>query len=159
MNVTIRFATRQDVPVILDFIKELAAYEKLMHEVVVTEALLEKYLFDEQKAEVIFGEVNGKPIAFALFFTNFSTFLGKPGLYLEDLYVQKEYRGQGIGKQILAFLANLALERDYGRLEWWVLDWNTNSIAFYKQLGALPMDEWTTFRVTEEKLHLIANDK
>ncbi len=156
MTVTIRFATKEDVPTILAFIKELAVYEKLLDEVVATEALLEKYLFEEQKAEVILGDVAGKPVTFALFFTNFSTFLGKPGLYLEDLYVKQEYRGYGLGKQMLAFLANLALERGYGRLEWWVLDWNEPSIAFYKQLGAIPMDEWTTFRVTEDKLALVA---
>lgn len=156
MTVTIRFATKEDVPIILAFIKELAVYEKLLDEVVATEALLEKYLFEEQKAEVILGDVAGRPVTFALFFTNFSTFLGKPGLYLEDLYVKQEYRGYGLGKQMLAFLANLALERGYGRLEWWVLDWNEPSIAFYKQLGAIPMDEWTTFRVTEDKLALVA---
>lgn len=156
MTVTIRFATKEDVPTILAFIKELAVYEKLLDEVVATEALLEKYLFEEQKAEVILGDVAGKPVTFALFFTNFSTFLGKPGLYLEDLYVKQEYRGYGLGKQMLAFLANLALERGYGRLEWWVLDWNEPSIAFYKQLGAIPMDEWTTFRVAEDKLALVA---
>ncbi|EOT48762.1 MULTISPECIES: GNAT family N-acetyltransferase [Enterococcus] len=156
MTVTIRFATKEDVPTILAFIKELAVYEKLLDEVVATEALLEKYLFEEQKAEVILGDVAGRPVTFALFFTNFSTFLGKPGLYLEDLYVKQEYRGYGLGKQMLAFLANLALERGYGRLEWWVLDWNEPSIAFYKQLGAIPMDEWTTFRVTEDKLALVA---
>lgn len=158
MDLTLRFATRKDIATILNFIKELAVYEKLLDEVIATEALLEKYLFDEQKAEVILGEIEGKPVAFALFFTNFSTFLGKPGLYLEDLYVKKEYRGQGFGKQILAFLANLVLERDYGRLEWWVLDWNTSSIEFYKKIGAIPMDEWTTFRVTQDKLHLIAKN-
>lgn len=158
MDLTLRFATRKDIATILSFIKELAVYEKLLDEVIATEALLEKYLFDEQKAEVILGEIEGKPVAFALFFTNFSTFLGKPGLYLEDLYVKKEYRGQGFGKQILAFLANLVLERDYGRLEWWVLDWNTSSIEFYKKIGAIPMDEWTTFRVTQDKLHLIAKN-
>ncbi|MGM0126287.1 hypothetical protein IGI37_003716 [Enterococcus sp. AZ194] len=157
MDMKLRFAEKKDLSLVLQFIKELATYENLLQDVTATEELLDKNIFQEKKAEVIIGEVDGVPMAFALFFSNFSTFLGKPGLYLEDLYVKEEYRGQGFGKQILSFLANIALKREYGRIEWWVLDWNTPSIEFYKQIGAIPMDEWTVFRVTEDKLKLLAN--
>ena len=155
---TIRFAEENDVPLILDFIRELADYEKLLHEVVATEEVLYDSLFKRKVAEVVIGEFNGKPVSFALFFHNFSTFLGRPGVYLEDLYVKPEMRGKGIGKLMLSFLANLAVERDCGRLEWWCLDWNKSSIEFYKQMGAVPMDEWTTFRVNGEALTRLAGN-
>jgi GNAT superfamily N-acetyltransferase len=154
---TIRFATKQDVPLILSFIKQLAEYEKLSHEVVATEALLEHTLFGERNiAEVIIGEYKKEAVGFALFFHNFSTFLGKPGLYLEDLYIKPEMRGKGLGKIMLSFLAHLAKERGCGRLEWWVLDWNEPSINFYKSLGATPMDDWTVFRLTGKTLDDLA---
>ena len=155
----IRQAVREDVPLILRFIRELAGYEKLLHEVQATEEILERNLFSERKmAEVVIGEFEGEPAGFALFFHNFSTFVGKPGIYLEDLYVSPEFRGKGFGKALLVYLARLAKERDCGRLEWWVLDWNTPSIEFYKKLGAQPMDDWTVFRVTGEALDDLAKN-
>jgi GNAT superfamily N-acetyltransferase len=157
-NFSLRFATRNDISLILSFIKELAAYEKLVHEVVATEDLLEQTLFGERKvAEVIFGEYRSETVAFALFFHNFSTFLGKPGIYLEDLFVKPEMRGKGLGKIMLSYLANLATQRGYGRLEWWVLDWNKPAIEFYRSLGAVPMDEWTVFRIAGKTLDDLAN--
>ena len=154
----IRFATKSDVALILSFIKQLAEYEKLSHEVVATEALLEQTLFGKrQVAEVIFGEYRGQAVGFALFSQNFSTFLGRPGIHLEDLYVKPEMRGKGLGKIMLSYLAHLAKERDCGRLEWWVLDWNEPSINFYKSLGATPMDEWTVFRITGKTLDDLAS--
>jgi GNAT superfamily N-acetyltransferase len=157
-NIKIKFATIYDVPLILQFIKELAEYEQLLHEVVATEELLQKTLFGKQShAEVIIGYLDEQPVSFALFFHNFSTFLGRPGIYLEDLYVRPEARGQGIGKIMLAYLAQLAKDRNCGRLEWWVLDWNETAINFYKSLGAKAMDEWTVYRVTGEALDSLAN--
>lgn len=149
---TLRFAEQRDVPLILTFIKELAAYEKMSKDVVATESILEESLFTRKMAEVILGEYRGEPVAFALFFHNFSTFLGKPGIYLEDLFVRPLMRGKGIGKIILAFLAKTAVERDCGRLEWACLDWNEPSIEFYKQMGAVQMDEWTVHRLANEQL-------
>ena len=149
---TFRMAERKDAPLILQFIRELARYEKLEQEVVATESLLEEWIFDKGKAEVLFALAGGKEVGFALFFHNFSTFLGRAGLYLEDLYVMPEYRGQGYGKGILRKLAQIALERGCGRLEWWCLDWNTSSIEFYKSLGAISMDEWTTYRIAGPRL-------
>ncbi|HGT2644366.1 TPA: N-acetyltransferase family protein [Legionella pneumophila] len=158
-NIKIKFATIDDVPLILQFIKELAEYEQLLHEVVATEELLQKTLFgNKSHAEVIIGFLEDQPVGFALFFHNFSTFLGKPGIYLEDLYVKPEARGQGIGKIMLAYLAQLAKDRNCGRLEWWVLDWNETAINFYKSLEAKAMDEWTVYRVTGEALDNLAND-
>lgn len=151
-NFTIRFAEEKDVPLILEFIKALAKYEKLENEVVATEDILIKNLFQHKYAEVIIGEYDERPVAFALFFHNFSTFLGLPGLYLEDLFVKPEMRDKGIGKLMLAFLAKLALERYCGRLEWWCLDWNEPSIEFYRSMGATSMDEWTTFRIDGQAL-------
>lgn len=157
---SIRSATCDDVALILQFIKELAEYEKLASEVVATEEILQQTLFGEKAyAEVVFGCVNDEPVSFALFFHNFSTFLGKPGIYLEDLYVQPVARGQGIGQKLLAYLANLALQRNCGRLEWWVLDWNETAINLYKRLGAKPMDKWTVFRVTGQALQDLAQQK
>ncbi|HMV25777.1 MAG TPA: GNAT family N-acetyltransferase [bacterium] len=158
-NFIIRKANIEDVPLILSFITELAEYEKLRHEVVATEALLQKNLFDNNpKAEVIIGELDGNPVCFALFFHNFSTFLGKPGIYLEDLYVRPAVRSQGIGRIMLAYLAKLAIERNCGRLEWWVLDWNKRAIQFYESIGATPMNEWTVFRVTGKNLEELKDE-
>jgi len=154
----IRFAEEKDIQLILGFIKELADYEKLLHEVVATEDILFDSLFVKKAAEVIIGEYEGEPIGFALFFHNFSTFLGRPGIYLEDLYIKPEMRGRGYGKTLLAFLAKLAKERNCGRFEWWCIDWNEPSIEFYKSIGAVPMDEWTVFRVTGEALDDLAKD-
>ncbi|HHY28241.1 MAG TPA: GNAT family N-acetyltransferase [Desulfitobacterium dehalogenans] len=155
-NFNLRFAEINDVALILEFIRELADYEKMLHEVVATEQILIESLFERKMAEVVIGEYKNIPVAFALFFHNFSTFLGKPGIYLEDLYVKPEMRGKGIGKIMLSFLARLALERNCGRLEWWCLDWNEPSIQFYKQIGAVPMDEWTVYRVHDEALDKLA---
>ncbi len=155
-TVTFRKAEREDVAWILEFIKGLAAYEKMENEVVADEALLEEWIFDKQKAEVIFAVADGKEVGFALFFHNFSTFLGRAGLYLEDLFVKPEYRGKGYGKAILKKLAAIAVERGCGRLEWSCLDWNKPSIDFYRSLGAVPMEEWTVYRVTGETLKKLA---
>ena len=155
-TVTFRKAEREDVALILEFIKGLAAYEKMENEVVADEALLEEWIFDKQKAEVIFAVADGKEVGFALFFHNFSTFLGRAGLYLEDLFVKPEYRGKGYGKAILKRLAAIAVERGCGRLEWSCLDWNKPSIDFYRSLGAVTMDEWTVYRVTGETLKKLA---
>lgn len=152
----IRFAKREDTPKILRFIRALAEYEKLSGEVVATEALLEEWIFDKGKAEVIFAVEDGKELGFALFFHNFSTFLGRAGIYLEDLFVLPEYRGRGYGTALLKKLAALAVERGCGRLEWSCLDWNSPSIGFYKALGAVPMDEWTVFRVAGDTLRTLA---
>lgn len=154
---TIKTATISDVPVILDFIKELAEYEKLSHEVVATEETLEQTLFgDKAYAEVIIGYLNNEPVSFALYFYNFSTFLGRPGIYLEDLFVKPRARGQGIGRKMFSYLARLAKDRNCGRLEWWVLNWNESAIGFYKTLGAQPMSEWTVYRLTGESLHSLS---
>ena len=156
-NFVIKPAMKQDVPLILSFIKELADYEKLLHEVVATEEILQETLFGKQaNAEVIIGYLQHKPVSFALFFHNFSTFLGRPGIYLEDLFVKPAARGQGVGQAMLAYLALLAKQRNCGRLEWWVLDWNETAIGFYKRIGAKAMDEWTVFRVTGKELDALA---
>lgn len=152
----IRFATEKDVPLILRFIKDLAEYEKMLEEVVATEEGLQQSLFDKEQAEVIIAEEYGRPVGFALFFHNYSTFLGKANLYLEDLFVKPEYRGKDYGKALLSYLAKIAVDRDCGRLDWWCLDWNTSSIEFYKKMGAIPMDEWTVYRVEGEKLKRLA---
>ena len=156
---TIRQATEADVSVILQFIRGLADYERLAHEVVADEATLRRTLFGERRvAEVLIGYDHEKPVCFALFFHNFSTFLGRPGIYLEDLFVNPDQRGKGFGKAMLAYLAKLAVERECGRLEWSVLDWNEPAINFYKSLGAKPMDEWTIFRVTGDALMQLAGE-
>jgi GNAT superfamily N-acetyltransferase len=152
----IRAATRADVPDILFFVKHLAEYERLSKDVVATVELLERELFDRNGAEVLFVEAEGRKVAFALFFHNFSTFLGRRGIYLEDLFVLPEFRGAGYGKALLAHLAALTVERDCGRLEWAVLDWNEPTIGFYKKLGAVAMDEWTVFRLTGAALKNLA---
>lgn len=196
----IKLANKKDVPLILKFIKDLAEYEKLAHEVVATEEILTETLFGEETgeqeglregkqkekgneqeglpngkqrnlhkneekplqkerrnyAEVIIAYLNNQPVGFALYFHNFSTFLGRPGIYIEDLYVTPEARGKGVGQKLLAFLAKLAKDRKCGRLEWWVLDWNKPAIEFYKKIKAIPMDEWTVFRVTGQALDDLA---
>ena len=155
-KLTFRNAGRSDVSLILRFIRKLAEYEKMSDEVVADERTLEEWIFDRQKAEVIFALVDGKEIGFALYFHNFSTFLGRAGIYLEDLYVEPEYRGRGYGKQLLKRLASIAVERGCGRLEWWCLDWNKPSIDFYLSLGAQPMSDWTVYRVTGDALKRLA---
>jgi GNAT superfamily N-acetyltransferase len=157
MSLKIRTATESDVPLILQFIRELAVYEKLEQEVVATEDLLRATLFGQPRvAEVLIGEADDKPAGFALFFHNFSTFLGRPGIYLEDLFVKPEFRGRGYGRELLSRLAEIARERNCGRLEWAVLDWNTPAIEFYKKLGAVMMDQWRVFRVTGSALEQLA---
>ena len=151
-----RYAERKDTALILRFIKELADYEKMLDEVVADEKTLEEWIFDRQKAEVIFLLEGGKEIGFALFFHNFSTFLGRAGIYLEDLYVQPEYRGKGYGKAILKKLAAIAVERGCGRLEWWCLDWNKPSVDFYLSLEAEPMSDWTVYRIAGDTLKKLA---
>ena len=151
-DITFRFAERSDIPLILQFIRDLAIYEKLEHEVSASESLLAKWLFDTRSAEVMFALVDNREAGFTLFFTSFSTFLGKPGLYLEDLFVKPEYRGQGIGKALLSRLARIAVERDYGRMEWMCLDWNEPSIEFYLALGAEQMGDWTKYRLAGDTL-------
>ena len=155
-NLTFRNAERKDTGLILQFIKELADYEKMLDEVVADEATLEAWIFDKQKAEVIFAVEDGKEVGFALFFHNFSTFLGRAGIYLEDLYVRPECRGKGYGKAILKKLASIAVERGCGRLEWWCLDWNKPSIDFYLSLGAEPMSDWTVYRIAGDTLKRLA---
>lgn len=155
-EITFRYASKKDIPLILYFIRELADYEKLLHEVVANEEMLEEWMFRKEKAEVIFPMVNGEEVGFALFFHNFSTFLGRSGLYLEDLYIKPEHRGNGYGKATLKKLAKIAMARGCGRLEWWCLDWNQSSIDFYLSLGAQPMSEWTTYRLSGETLEKLA---
>jgi len=156
---TLRFVTIDDVPVILEFIKELAEYEKLSHEVIATEENLRKSLFGEQPAaEVIIADYLTKPVGYCLFFRNFSTFLGKPGIYIEDIYIKPEHRGRDFGKSILTYIANMAIERDCGRLEWSVLDWNINALNFYNDLGARAMDGWTVLRIDGDKLSELSKE-
>ena len=153
----IRPATERDVPLILSLIRELAEYESLSHEIVASEEMLRDSLFGERPAaEVLLGYVGEDPAGFALFFHSFSTFLGRPGIYLEDLYVRPEFRGAGIGRALLVHLARLARARDCGRLEWSVLDWNEPAIGFYKTIGASPVSGWTVYRLTGEALEELA---
>ena len=155
-ELTFRYAEESDVSTILYFIRELAAYEKMLDEVVATEELLREWIFKQKKAEVIFALEDGKEVGFALFFHNFSTFLGRAGIYLEDLFVKPEYSGKGYGKALLKKLAQIAVERGCGRLEWWCLDGNQPSIDFYLSLGAEPMKDWTTYRIAGETLKRMA---
>jgi len=155
---TIRQATEQDIPLILGFIRQLAEYERLSHEAVMTEATLRESLFGPRPhAEVLLAYAGDKPVGSAVFFHNFSTFIGRPGLYLEDLFVIPEMRGKGFGRAMLVELARIARDRKCGRFEWAVLDWNEPAIQFYKNLGAVPMNEWTIFRVTGDALDRLAN--
>ncbi|MBR5320382.1 MAG: GNAT family N-acetyltransferase [Clostridia bacterium] len=155
-QLTFRYAEKKDVGVIIGFIKALADYEKMSDDVVATEELLEEWIFDKKKAEVIFACEDGKEVGFALFFYNFSTFLGRAGIYLEDLFVLPEYRNKGYGKALLKELAKITVQKGCGRLEWCCLDWNQPSIDFYLSLGAKPMNEWTIYRVTGETLKNLA---
>lgn len=157
-KLAIRFAEPEDNSLVLRFIKELADYEGMLNEVVATEELLQKWIFEQKKAEVIIGELEGEPVGFALFFHNFSTFLGRAGIYLEDLYVRPEYRGRGFGKAFLLELARIACERGCGRLEWWCLDWNKSSIDFYKGMGAQPMSDWTVYRIAGDRLEQMGRE-
>jgi GNAT superfamily N-acetyltransferase len=155
--ISIAPANERNVPIILDFIRKLAEYEKLSHLLVATESDIHKNVFGPNPvAEVLLAYWDGEPVGFALFLRNFSTFLGQTGIYLEDLFVDPEHRGKGIGKALLIRLAKIAVERGYGRLEWAVLDWNTPSIEFYRSLGAIPLDEWTAYRLTGDALSRLA---
>ena len=157
MSLRIAPATESDVPVILKFIRDLAEYEKLSHQVVATEENIREHVFGPNPvAEVLLAYWYDQPVGFALFLRNFSTFLGQAGIYLEDLFVEPEHRGKGIGKALLTRLAAIAVERGYGRLEWAVLDWNTPSIEFYRSLGAVPLDDWTAYRITGDALDRLA---
>jgi GNAT superfamily N-acetyltransferase len=157
MSLRIAAATESDAPVILSFIRKLAEYEKLSHLVVASEENVREHVFGRNPvAEVLLAYWREEPVGFALYLRNFSTFLGQPGIYLEDLFVEPAHRGKGIGKALLKRLAEIAVERGYGRLEWAVLDWNTPSIEFYRSLGAVPLDEWTAYRLTGEALTRLA---
>ena len=153
-----RFATEKDTALILDFIKALAEYEKMSDQVVANEDMLREWIFEKKKAEVLFALEDGKEVGFALFFHNFSTFLGRAGIYLEDLFVMPEYRGHGHGKGLIRELARITVERGCGRLEWCCLDWNQPSIDFYRALGAESMDEWTTYRLAGDSLRAFAEN-
>jgi len=157
-NLKIRIAKIKDVPIILKLIKNLSVYEKLSHQFNNNEELVKKYLFGGKSfAEVLIAEFYNQPVGFALFFHNYSTFVGKPGIYLEDLFVQPEMRGKGIGKKLFLEIVKIAKARKCGRIEWSVLNWNTPAIDFYKSMGAISMDEWTVYRLTEEKIKTLAN--
>lgn len=153
----VRYATQQDAALVLTFIKGLAEYEKMADQVEATEEGLRAALFERHEAEVIFGEVDGEAVAFALFFHNFSTFVGRANLYLEDLFVKPEHRGKGYGGEMFRCLARIAVQRGCRRLDWWCLDWNVSAVSFYKKMGAVPMDEWTTFRLQDAALQNLAN--
>lgn len=155
-KIQFRYAEEADAALILQFVRELADYEKMSDEVIATEELLTEWIFKKKKAEVIFALENGREVGFALFFHNFSTFLGRAGLYLEDLYVKPEYRSKGYGKALLKQLARIAVERGCGRLEWSCLDWNKPSIDFYLSMGAEPMEDWTVYRLAGETLRKMA---
>lgn len=155
-EVTFRFAEKKDAPIILDFIKGIAEYEKMSDDVVTTKEMIEEWIFEKKTAEVIFAVAEGTEVGFALFFHNFSTFVGRSGLYLEDIFVKKEYRKKGYGKALFKKLSEIALERNCGRMEWVCLDWNKPSIDFYMSLGAKPMNEWTLYRLTDKQLQDIS---
>lgn len=154
---TLRNVEEKDCGLLLQLLKELAVYEKMEHLVETTEELLKEALFVKKVTEAVIAEANGVPVGYAVYFHNFSTFVGRPGIYLEDIYVKPEHRGKGYGKAMLAYVAKLAVERNCGRLEWTVLDWNAPSIAFYKSLGAVPLDEWTIYRLDKETLKNLAD--
>ena len=157
MDFRLEHPTEKDLPLILGLIKQLAEYEQLSHAVVATEKILRETLFERRAAEVVIGYSGDEPAGFAVFFRTFSTFLGVPGMYLEDLFVIPKFRRQGLGRQLLVLLARIADERKYGRIEWSVLNWNELAIGFYKGLGATPMDEWTVFRLTGDSLRKLAD--
>lgn len=158
MNLTFRKGTMEDVPLILEFIKALATYEKLLDQVTATEDLLRKTIFEDQYAEVLFAVVDEKEIGFALYFYNYSTFYGKPGLYLEDLYVKEAYRNQGIGKKMFKEIAKIAHQKNCCKVQWWCLNWNQPSIDFYLKLGAIPQKEWTVFKLDEAGILNLAKE-
>jgi GNAT superfamily N-acetyltransferase len=159
-NIKIRFAMIDDAPIILSLIKKLSVYEKLTHTVINSEDLIKKNLFGDKKfVEVLIAEVNKKAVGFALFFPNYSTFVGKRGIYLEDLFVEPEMRGKGIGKKLFLEIIKLAKERNCGRVEWSVLNWNQSAIDFYKKMGAIAMDEWTVYRLDSEKIEKLTSDE
>ena len=155
-NLKIRETSEEDCGLILSFIKEIAEYEKLSDEVVATEEILKESIFNNNRAEVVIVELDGKAVGYALYFYNFSTFNGKSGLYLEDLFIKKEFRGRGIGKEVFKFLVKKAKKEDCKRMEWSCLDWNEPSIKFYKSLGAVAMDEWTVYRLTEKEINKLS---
>ncbi len=155
-QLSFRFARPDECGVILDLVKQLADYEQLLDEVIATPELYREWIFEKKKAEVLFAEIGGEIVGMALFFHNFSTFLGRAGLYLEDLFVKPKHQGRGYGTAILKKLASIAVERGCGRLEWWCLDRNHPAIKFYRSLGAVPMEEWTTYRITGETLKKLA---
>jgi len=157
-HILLRFGEEKDTSLILEFIRGLAEYEHLLDTVKIDETALKKYLFEKKLIEVVIGEYDGTPAGFALFFHNFSTFVGKPGIFIEDLFVKPEFRGKGLGKIFFSFLAKIAVERNCGRLEWLCLDWNKPSIEFYKKQGAKAMDEWVTFRVTGDDISKLAEE-
>lgn len=159
-DITIRPADERDVPQLVAFIRELAEYERLAHQVEITEAMLHRALFGERPAaEALVAEIASAAVGWALFFTNFSTFRGLPGFYIEDIYVQPQWRGRGAGKALLQRVAAMAVERGYGRVEWAVLDWNSPSIEFYKSLGAVPLEEWTMYRLDGKNLERLGSSK
>jgi GNAT superfamily N-acetyltransferase len=152
----IRQAVREDIPLILGFIRELAEYERLLDQVTATEEILTEWIFERRRAEALIGELDGQAVGYALFFHNFSTFLGRAGIYIEDIYVRPDFRGSGYGKAFFKHLARLCRDRGCGRLEWAVLDWNKPSIDFYLSLGAKPMDDWTLFRLNRDSIGRLA---
>lgn len=159
MDFVIKKAEEKDIPILIEFVKKLAEYEKLSHEVTATEEIYRDSFFGKEKsAHAVIGFYENKPVGIAIYFFNFSTFIGRPGLYLEDLFVLHEMRGKGFGKKLLLHLAKIAAEKNCGRFEWSVLDWNKPAIDFYKSLGAVPMDEWTVFRLTEDEIKKLAKD-
>jgi GNAT superfamily N-acetyltransferase len=158
-KINIRFAEEKDIELIVSFIRKLAEHVNLLHEVIATEEVINKAIFKERIIKVILAEYNNEPVGFALFYYNFSTFLGKKGIYIEDLFVRKEVRGKGIGKKLLSYLAQIALKENCGRLEWSVLNWNEPSINFYKSLGAVPMNEWTVYRLYDDKIKNLAMER
>ncbi|MDR1129062.1 MAG: GNAT family N-acetyltransferase [Treponema sp.] len=158
-HIVLRDVEEQDIPLILEFIRALAEYERLLDQVSATEDGLAKSLFQDRAAEVLICEYREKPAGFALFFHNFSTFLGKPGIYIEDLFVRPEYRGRGLGRALFARIAAIAEERGCGRLEWSCLDWNETSIKFYRSRGGRPLDDWTTYRITGDALKKLAEEE
>jgi len=157
-HISLRFAEEKDSAVIMEFIRGLAEYEHLLDTVEIKEEDLKIYIFEKKLIEVVIGEFDGTPAGFALFFHNFSTFLGKPGIFIEDLFVKPEFKGRGLGKVLFSFLAKIAVERNCGRLEWSCLNWNKPSIEFYKKQGARPLDEWTTYRITGDGIKKLAEE-
>jgi GNAT superfamily N-acetyltransferase len=155
-HILLRSAQKRDTKLIINFIYELAEYEHLTHLVEVDEMTLKKYIFKEKKIEVIIAEYDNKPAGFTVYFHNFSTFLGRPGIYIEDLYIKPEFRGKGLGKHLFSYLAKLVHKRAYGRLEWACLNWNEPSVKFYKSQGAQPLDEWTVYRISGKNLEKLA---